>query len=262
LHTQVAPDQALKEPAHIGPADAGDAEEPASASVPEPGSGATPDVDAAGVDGSVPVEKGTSPTVEAESKVVAEEPAPDPVAPAAIEPVPEPNKLEAAPAAESGTVRAPEHEEPVAPAREEPANVLQPSAPAPAVEKVSEPGQSAGPIPVAEAASAPEPKPDVRSSEAPLSPSRTAPPVGGHTKSASTASTSTAAPTLPTTPSRKASRKFSFPGRDKSGNSSPTGSSRFSSQQKREKRHSLLGKLKEIFGDKERKERKEKSAKA
>jgi hypothetical protein len=67
---------------------------------------------------------------------------------------------------------------------------------------------------------------------------------------------------LPTTPTRKASRKFSFPGRDKSGNSSPTGSSRFSSQHKREKRHSILGKLKEIFGDKERKERKEMSAKA
>jgi hypothetical protein len=77
----------------------------------------------------------------------------------------------------------------------------------------------------------------------------------------STASTSTAVPSLPTTATRKVSRKFSLLGRDKSRDSSPTGSSRFSSQPRREKRHSLLGKLKEIFGDKEKKE-KEKSAKA
>jgi hypothetical protein len=153
---------------------------------------------------------------------------------------------------------------PVAPAREEPAAVPQPSAPAPAVEQDSEPGKSTGPTPAAEpaAVAAPEPKPDVKSSEAPSSPSPTAPAVSGHTKTTSTASASTAAPTLPTTMSRRASRKFSFPGWDKSGNSSPTGSSRFSSQQKREKRHSFLGKLKEIFGDKEKRERKEKSAKA
>jgi hypothetical protein len=150
---------------------------------------------------------------------------------------------------------------PVAPAREESAAVPQPSAPAPAVEQDSEPGKSTGPTPAAELA-APEPKPDVKSSKAPSSPSPTAPAISGHTKTASTASASTAAPTLPTTPSRRASRKFSFPGWEKSGNSSPTGSSRFSSQQKREKRHSFLGKLKEIFGDKEKKERKEKSAKA
>ena len=222
-----------------------------------------------GVDRSVPVEKGTShtDTAEAENKVVAEEPAPvpepEPAAPASVELVPELTKLEAAPAAESETVRAPEHEVHVTPAREESADAPQPSAPAPAVEQDSEPVNSTGPTPAVEpAAAASEPKPDVKSSEAPSSPSRTAPAVSGHTKTASTASASTAAPTLPTTPSRKASRKFSFPGWDKSGNSSPTGSSRFSSQQKREKRPSLLGKLKEIFGDKEKKEKKEKSAKA
>lgn len=219
-------------------------------------------MDATGVGGSVPVEKGTSPTAEAESKVVAEEPAPvpepEPVAPAAVEPVLEPTKLEAAPAAD---VQVPENEVPVVPAREE-STAIQPSAPAPALEG-SEPGKSTGPTPAVEpaAAAAPEPKPDVKSSEAPSLPSPTARAVNGHTKSASTASASTAAPTLPTTPSRKASRKFSFSGWDKSGNSSPTGSSRFSSQPKREKRHSLLGKLKEIFSDKG-KERKEKSAKA
>jgi len=267
---EVAPDQAPKEPVHIVLADAAEAEEPASASVPEPEPGTTPDVDAAGVDGSVPVEKGTSPTAEAESKVVAEEPAPvpepEPVAAVAVEPVPEPTKFKAAPAAESETVQTPEHEVPVAPVHEESAAVPQPSVPTPAVERDSEPGKRTGPTPGAEpavaAAAAPEPKPDVKSSEAPSSPSPTVPAVRGHTKTASTASASTAAPTLPTTPSRRASRKFSFPGWDKSGNSSPTGSSRISSHQKREKRHSLLGKLKEIFGDKEKKERKEKSAKA
>jgi len=135
---------------------------------------------------------------------------------------------------------------------EEPEPVVSPD-PVPAVEQKSPPTESQPPIP---AAVAPEPKLDEKSSDDAVP---TTPPVNGHTKSTSTASTSTAVPTLPTTPKRKASRKFSFPGRDKSGNSSPTGSSRFSSQQKREKRHSLLGKLKEIFGDKEKKE---KSAKA
>lgn len=264
---EVAPDQAPKETVHIAPADAAEAEEPASSSVPEPESGATPDVDATGAYGSVPVEKGTS-TAEAESKLVAEEPAPVPepvtAVPAAVEPVPEltPTKIEAAPAAESETVQTPEHEVPVSPAREESAAVPQPSASAPAVEQDSEPGKSTGTTPAAELAAAPEPKPDAKSPEASLSSSPTAPAVSGHTKTASTASASTAAPTLPTTPSRRASRKFSFSGWDKSGNSSPTGSSRFSSQPKREKRHSLLGKLKEIFGDKEKKERKEKSVKA
>lgn len=229
--------------------------------MPEPESGATPDADAAVVDGSVPVEKGTSHTAEAESKVVAEEPAPEPAAPATVEPVPEPTKLEGAPAAESETARAPEHEVPVTPAREEPADVAQSSAPEPEP-AVEQDGKSTGPTPAAEPTPVPEPKPDVKSSEAPSSPSHAAPAASGHTKTASTGSASTAAPTLPTTMSRKASRKFSFPGWDKSGNSSPTGSSRFSSQQKREKRHSFLGKLKEIFGDKEKKERKEKGAKA
>jgi hypothetical protein len=93
-------------------------------------------VDAAGVGGSVPVEKGTSPTAEAESKVVAGEPTPvpepEPAAPAAVEPVPELTKLEAAPAAKSETVQAPVPEVPVAPApaRKE-STVPQPSAPRP-----------------------------------------------------------------------------------------------------------------------------------
>jgi len=257
---EVAPDQASKEPVHIAPADAAEAEEPASASVPEPEPGATPDVDATDVDGSV--EKGTSPTAKAESGVVAEEHAPVPESePAAPATVPAPTKLESAPAAESETVQAPEHEVPVTP-REESAAVPQPSAP-PAVEQDPEPGESTGPTPAAEptATASPEPKPDVKSSEAPSAPFPTATAVNGHTKTASTASTSTAAPTLPTTPSRKASRKFSLTGWDKSGNSSPTGSSRFSGQTKREKRHSLLGKIRDIFSDKG-KEKKEKSGKA
>ena len=260
---QVAPD--LKEIEHIAAADAAGSKEPVSAPVSKPEPAATPDVDAAVVGGSVPVEKGTSPTAEAESKVVAGEPAPvlepEPAVPAAVEPVPEPTKLEPTPAAESGTVHVPEPEVPVTPAQNKSA-VPQLSAPATAVEQDSELGKSTGRTPVAETAAAPEPKPDVKTSEVPSSPSPTAPAVRGHTKTASTASASTAAPTLSTTPSRRASRKFSFPGWDKSGNSSPSGSSRFSSQQKREKRHSLLGKLKEIFSDKEKKERKEKSAKA
>ncbi len=191
----------------------------------------------------------------------ASEPEPEPVVPAAVEPISQPTKLEAPPAVESETVTAPEDELPVAPAREEPAAVPEPSAFAPIVEQDSEPAKSTDPTPAAEPAvvTAPEPKPEVKSSDAPSSPSAVAPAINGHTKTASTASTSTAPSTLPTAPTRKSSRKFSFPGGwDKSGNSSPTSSARFSNQQKREKRHSLLGKLKEIFGDKEKK----KSAKA
>ncbi|KAI9452936.1 hypothetical protein F5148DRAFT_1234721 [Russula earlei] len=137
----------------------------------------------------------------------------------------------------------------------EPTEFASSPAPAPAVEQKSASTESADPIPAAEPAAAPEHKPDVKSLNPVLSSLPTAPAVNGHTKSTSTASTSTAVPTLPTTPIRKASRKVSFPGRDKSGSGSPTGSSRFSSQQKREKRQSLLGKLKEIFGDKEKKEK-------
>lgn len=86
-----------------------------------------------------------------------------------------------------------------------------------------------------------------------------APSVNGHFKNASM---STAAPSLPSTLTRKASPKFSFPGRgkDKRGNISPTGSARFASQRKREKRQSLLGKLKETFSGKAKKENSEAKA--
>jgi len=247
---------------------AAEVEEPATASVSKPELEATPYVDASRVGGLVPAETGASPTSEAESKVVAgPEPVPEPepaAASAAVEPLLA-AKLEGAPtAAESKIVPAPEREVPVAPAREESVAIPEPSAPAPAVEQVSLLAKSTGLTRAVEPASvaAPEPETGVKSSEVPSSPSFTAPAVSGHAKSLSTASTSTTAPTLPTTPTRKASRKFSFAGRDKSVNSSPTGSSRFSSLQKREKRNSLLGKLKDIFSDKEKKERKEKSAKA
>jgi hypothetical protein len=175
----------------------------------------------------------------------APEPEPEPVV-HVVEPVPEPPKVE-----EFATAAEPEVVLPLQPG--EAATVPEPSrptlspAPAPAVDQDSAPSESTKHTPAAE--------PDTKPSEA-MKP--TAPAVNGHTKSSSTASTSTAVPSLPTTASRKKSRKFSFPGRDKSGNSSPTGSSRFSIQQKREKRHSLLGKLKEFFGDKENSKEKEK----
>jgi len=199
-----------------------------------------------------------------EGAKVAAGPEPEPAVPV-VEPIPEPAKVEEASAtAGPEAVPATEPEEEVTTVLEspEPAHSL---APPPAVEQDSAPAEST-PIPAAEPAepavdAASGPEPDTKSSDARSSPLPTAPAINGHTKSMSTASTSTAVPSLPTTATRKASRKFSFPGRDKSGNSSPTGSSRFSSQQKREKRHSLLGKLKEIFGDKEKKE-KEKSTKA
>ena len=189
----------------------------------------------------------------------APEPEPEPAVPV-VEPVPEPANVEVAPtAAESEVVPVPEREAATVLESSKPAPFL---APPPAVEQDSAPTEKASPIPAAEPAvdAAPRPEPDTKSSDARSSPLPTAPAINGHTKSMSTASTSTAVPSLPTTASRKVSRKFSLLGRDKSGDSSPTGSSRFSSQQKREKRHSLLGKLKELFGDKE-KER-EKSVKA
>jgi hypothetical protein len=185
------------------------------------------------------------------------EPAPEPVpvkepAPTAPEPVPEPARAEASAI------------EPVP----EPAPVEEPfAASGPASQTESAPAKSTIPTDAVEPipATAPEPKPEEAAAQqldAPSSSAPTATPsasgVNGHTKSPSTGSASTAAPTVSTTPLRKASRKFSFPTRDKSGNSSPTGSSRFSIQQKREKRHSLLGKLKELFSDKD-KERKEKA---
>ena len=190
----------------------------------------------------------------------APEPEPEPAVPV-VEPVPEPANVEVAPtAAESEVVKVPEREAATVLESSKPAPFL---APPPAVEQDSAPTEKASPIPAAEPAvdAAPRPEPDTKSSDARSSPLPTAPAINGHTKSMSTASTSTAVPSLPTTASRKVSRKFSLLGRDKSGDSSPTGSSRFSSQQKREKRHSLLGKLKELFGDKEKKE-KEKSVKA
>jgi hypothetical protein len=188
-----------------------------------------------------------------EAKVAAgPEPAPEPEPEPAVhvvEPVPEPPKVEGFATAEVVPTAQPE-EVAVVPEASKP---VPSPAPAPAVDRDSAPAESTKPTPAAE--------PDTKPSEA-TKPA--APAVNGHTKSTSTASTSTAVPSLPTTASRKASRNFSFPGRDKSGNSSPTGSSRFSGQQKREKRHSILGKLKEIFGDKEKKKEKEKekSAKA
>lgn len=175
-----------------------------------------------------------------------------------IEPVPEPANVEGAPTVtEAEVVPAPEREAATVPESSKPAPFL---APPPAVEQ--DPATAEKAIPAAEPTvdAAPGPEPDTKSSDARSSPLPTAPAINGHTKSMSTASTSTAVPSLPTTATRKVSRKFSLLGRDKSRDSSPTGSSRFSSQPRREKRHSLLGKLKEIFGDKEKKE-KEKSAK-
>ncbi|KAH9007687.1 hypothetical protein EDB83DRAFT_699214 [Lactarius deliciosus] len=155
-----------------------------------------------------------------------------------------------------------EPEEVTPPASQEPAGVPEPSSqlapepvpeakaevavvqvPAPEATPVAEPAPVVEATPTKAPVAAPEPTPQV------------APAVNGHSKTMSGASTSTAAPTLPETVGRKTSRKFSFPGhgKDKSGNSSPTGSSRFASQQKREKRHSLLHKLKEIFSDKGKK---------
>ena len=183
---------------------------------------------------------------------------PEPAVPV-VEPVPEPANVEGAPTAtETEVVPAPEREAATALESSQPVSSL---APPPAVEQ--DPATAEKVIPAAEPAVdvAPGPEPDTKSSDARSSPLPTAPAINGHTKSMSTASTSTAVPSLPTTATRKVSRKFSLLGRDKSRDSSPTGSSRFSSQPRREKRHSLLGKLKEIFGDKEKKE-KEKSVKA
>jgi hypothetical protein len=244
------------------------AKDQAVTSVPEPRTERTRDVDATRVGGlaeevtpPTPAENGVSTsgaeppkdatvTLGKEAKVaVGPEPAPEPEPEPAVhvvEPVPEPAKVEEA--ATVDVVPAPQREE--ATTVPEPSKPTPSPAPAPAVDQDSAPAESTKPTPTAE--------PDTKSSEGTQP---TAPAVDGHTKSTSTASTSTAVPSLPTTASRKSSRKFSFPGRDKSGNSSPTGSSRFSCQQKREKRPSLLGKLKEIFGDKEKKE-KEKSVKA
>jgi len=256
-------------------------EEQSSTPAPEPAEG-TRDADVARVEGpeevtSMPVENGASATeaeppkdatltVGEEAKVAAgpepaPEPEPEPVTPV-VEPVPEPAKVEAPTAAES----VPAHEREGAPTVLEPSEPTPSLVPPPASEKEQEsaPAKSTSSAPVPEPACATAPGPEVSDtnpSDAPSPPLPPAPAVNGHTKSTSTASTSTAVPSLPTTAIRKTSRKFSFPGRDKSGNSSPTGSSRFSSQQKREKRPSLLGKLKEIFGDKEKKE-KEKSVKA
>ncbi|KAH9027947.1 hypothetical protein EDB85DRAFT_77158 [Lactarius pseudohatsudake] len=175
------------------------------------------------------------------------------------EPVPVPAAVEEP---ESASPQAPE--EVTAPASQEPATVPEPSSePAPKPEPVPEAKAevAAVQVPAPEATPVAEPAPVVEATAtkapvaAPEPTPQVAPAVNGHSKTVSGASTSTAAPTLPETVGRKTSRKFSFPGhgKDKSGNSSPTGSSRFASQQKREKRHSLLHKLKEIFSDKGKK---------
>ncbi|KAH9033853.1 hypothetical protein EDB84DRAFT_1596141 [Lactarius hengduanensis] len=175
------------------------------------------------------------------------------------EPVPVPAAVEEP---ESASPYAPE--EVTAPASQEPATVPEPSSePAPKPEPVPEAKAevAAVQVPAPEATPVAEPAPVVEATAtkapvaAPEPTPQVAPAVNGHSKTVSGASTSTAAPTLPETVGRKTSRKFSFPGhgKDKSGNSSPTGSSRFASQQKREKRHSLLHKLKEIFSDKGKK---------
>ncbi|KAI9510991.1 hypothetical protein F5148DRAFT_474272 [Russula earlei] len=236
-------------------------EEPVSACTPEPGLEVTQDVDAAREGG--PAEKSAVPEEQAVSTYPTSEAEPPKEAThvlvGEVEQVTDPHPTSVA--ADSETVLIAGREAAVTSAHDGCAAVPEPTefasspAPAPAVEQKSTSTESADPIPAAEPAAAPEHKPDVKSLNPVLSSLPTAPAVNGHTKSTSTASTSTAVPTLPTTPIRKASRKFSFPGRDKSGSGSPTGSSRFSSQQKREKRQSLLGKLKEIFGDKEKKEK-------
>ncbi|KAH8982944.1 hypothetical protein EDB86DRAFT_3085813 [Lactarius hatsudake] len=139
------------------------------------------------------------------------------------------------------------------PASQEPATVPgTPSEPAPKPEPVPEAKAevAAVQVPAPEATPVAEPAPVVEATPtkapvaAPEPTPQVAPAVNGHSKTLS-------GPAL----GRKTSRKFSFPGhgKDKSGNSSPTGSSRFASQQKREKRHSLLHKLKEIFSDKGKK---------
>ena len=183
--------------------------------------------------------------------------------PAAPEPAPAP-PTEPEPVSVPVAVEEPvqEPEEVAAPATEEPAPTPAPaSEPAPQPEPVPEAKAEVAAEPTAEtsippATTAAEPTPTPAVVPA-TEPTPVAPSVNGHSKNAST---STAAPSLPSTPTRKASRKFSLPGRgkDKSANSSPTGSTRFASQQqKRDKRHSLLGKLKEIFSD--NKAKKEKS---
>ncbi|KAI9433323.1 hypothetical protein H4582DRAFT_1002625 [Lactarius indigo] len=179
------------------------------------------------------------------------------------EPVPVPAAVE-----EPESAPPQEPKEVSSPTTQEPAAVPEPSLePAPKPEPVPEAKAEVAAVQVP----APEPTPETKvpvvepapvveapAAKAPAAPEPTpqvAPAINGHSKTMSGASTSTATPTLPETLGRKTSRKFSFPGhgKDKSGNSSPTGSSRFASQQKREKRHSLLHKLKEIFTDKGKK---------
>jgi hypothetical protein len=202
---------------------------------------------------------------EPEASAAPEEPAPAPEAVPAVveEPVSAPPEEVAAPASQ----------EPAAPSSE-PAPEPAPAIQVPAAEPTPEATPAAEPTPVVEAAApASEPTPvfEAAATKAPVAaPEPTTPqvavvelpPVNGHSKTMSGASTSSATASLPATPARKASRKFSFPGhgRDKSGSSSPTGSSRFASREKRDKRHSLLGKLKEIFSDKGKKEKSEAKA--
>lgn len=196
-----------------------------------------------------PEEEAALAPVEVEETEASSVPEPAPVPP--TEPVPVPAAVE-------------EPESAPPPASQEPATVPEPSSePAPKPEPVPEAKAevAAVQVPTPEATPVAEPAPVVEATPtkapvaAPEPTPQAAPAVNGHSKTVSGASTSTAAPTLPETVGRKTSRKFSFPGhgKEKSGNSSPTGSSRFASQQKREKRHSLLHKLKEIFSDKGKK---------
>ena len=217
-------------------------------------------------------EKSEEPTpvhTEAEGEREVEAPKEAVVAPAEVEgneaPVamPEP---ELAPPTEPVSVEEPEsapaREPEVAAAPEEPIAMPEPEhVPEAKTEVAAIPAPVAEPTPqVGTKAAVPEPTPAAAPAPAVEPTPEPGPPaVNGHTKSVST---STAPSSLPATIARKASRKFSFTGhgKDKSGNSSPTGSSRFSSGQKREKRHSLLGKLKEIFTDKGKKEKGESKA--
>ncbi|KAH8997046.1 hypothetical protein EDB86DRAFT_3076975 [Lactarius hatsudake] len=206
-----------------------------------------------------PKEEAALAPVEVEGTEVSTVPESAPVPATEPEPVPVPVAAEEP---ESAPPQGPE--EVTAPASQEPATVPEPpSEPAPKPEPVPEAKAevAAVQVPAPEATPVAEPAPVVEATPtkapvaAPEPTPQVAPAVNGHSKTLSGASTSTAVPTLPETLGRKTSRKFSFPGhgKDKSGNSSPTGSSRFASQQKREKRHSLLHKLKEIFSDKGKK---------
>ena len=202
------------------------------------------------------VEEAESPTAPEPAPAPPTEPEPVSVPAAVEEPVKEPEEV-AAPATEEPAHAPASEPEPVPEVKVEVAAVQTPAAEPTAETAISSPAA----IPTTETSISPATtaaEPTSTPAVAPATePTPVAPSVNGHSKNAST---STAVPSLPSTPKRKASRKFSLPGlgKDKSANSSPTGSTRFASQQqKRDKRHSLLGKLKEMFSD--NKAKKEKS---